>query len=91
MTDKIDPLQVLGIVDRLRIYAARPGSASDLANDAIAEIERLQQIKGNAIVGLRGVNILDANNVAIRHAFQMLIGEKWIDVPVENVWETADD
>ncbi len=43
MTDKINPLQMLDILDRLRIYAARPGSASDLANDAIAEIERLNK------------------------------------------------
>jgi hypothetical protein len=43
MTDKIDPLQMLDIVDRLKIYAARPGSASDLADDAAAEIEALRK------------------------------------------------
>ena len=52
---------------------------------------RLDDLEGKAVVGLRAVNILDDSNVAIRHAFQMLVGEKWIDVPVENVWEKADD
>ena len=62
-----------------------------LQSDVAGHLTRLDDLEGNAIVGLRAVNILDESNVAIRHAFQMLVGEKWIDVPVENVWEKADD
>ena len=62
-----------------------------LESDVGGHLTRLDDLEGNAIVGLRAVNILDESNVAIRHAFQMLVGENWIDVPVENVWEKADD
>ena len=62
-----------------------------LQSDVAGHLTRLDDLEGNAIVGLRAVNILDESNVAIRHAFQMLVGENWIDVPVENVWEKADD
>ena len=62
-----------------------------LQSDVAGHLTRLDDLEGNAIVGLRAVNILDESNVAIRHGFQFLVGEKWIDVPVENVWEKADD
>ena len=63
----------------------------DLQSDVAGHLTRIDDLDGNAIVGLRAVNTLDESNVAIRHGFQFLVGEKWIDVPVENVWEKADD
>jgi hypothetical protein len=63
----------------------------DMQSDIAGHLTRLDDIDGMAIVGLRAVNVLDESNVAVRHVFQFLVGEKWIDVPVENVWEKADD
>ena len=63
----------------------------DMQSDIAGHLTRLDDIDGRAIVGLRAVNVLDESNVAVRHVFQFLVGEKWIDVPVENVWEKADD
>ena len=63
----------------------------DLQSDVAGHLTRIDDLDGKAIVGLRAVNILDDSNVAIRHGFQFLVGKKWIDVPVENVWEKADD
>ena len=63
----------------------------DLQSDIAGHLTRIDDLDGNAIVGLRAVNTLDESNVVIRHGFQFLVGEKWIDVPVENVWEKADD
>ena len=62
-----------------------------LESDVGGHFTRLDDLDGKAIVGLRAVNTLDESNVVIRHGFQFLVGEKWIDVPVENVWEKADD
>jgi hypothetical protein len=63
----------------------------DMQSDIAGHLTRLDDIDGRAIVGLRAVNVLDESNVAVRHVFQFLVGGKWIDVPVENVWEKADD
>ena len=63
----------------------------DLQSDVAGHLTRIDDLDGNAIVGLRAVNTLDESNVVIRHGFQFLVGETWIDVPVENVWERADD
>ena len=74
--------------DTLPTYSELTESSSrrlDAINDAVDDLA------GNAIVGLRAVNTLDESNVVIRHGFQFLVGETWIDVPVENVWERADD
>jgi hypothetical protein len=60
-------------------------------SDVAGHLTRIDDIAGSAIVGLRAVNVLDESNVAVRHVFQFLVGEKWIDVPVENVWQKADD
>ena len=71
------------------------GKLSDENEGLVIEIGKLRELivdfENNAVVGLRAVNILDDSNVAIRHGFQFLVGKKWIDVPVENVWEKADD
>jgi hypothetical protein len=63
----------------------------DMQSDVAGHLTRLDDIDGRAIVGLRAVNVLDESNAAVRHVFQFLVGGKWIDVPVENVWEKADD
>ena len=64
----------------------------DMQSDVAGHLTRIDDLDGKAIVGLRAVNILDPEtNVANRHVFQFLVGEQWIDVPVENVWEKADD
>lgn len=63
----------------------------DMQSDIAGHLTRLDDIDGRAIVGLRAVNVLEESNVAVRHVFQFLVGGKWIDVPVENVWEKADD
>ena len=63
----------------------------EVQSDVAGLLTRLDDIDGRAIVGLRAVNVLDESNVAVRHVFQFLVGGKWIDVPVENVWEKADD
>ena len=64
----------------------------DLQSDVAGHLTRIDDLDGKAIVGLRAVNIVDPEtNVANRHVFQFLVGEQWIDVPVENVWEKADD
>ena len=63
----------------------------DMQSDVAGHLTRIDDLAGSAIVGLRAVNVLDESNVAIRHVFQFLVGEKWIDVPVESVWEKTDD
>ena len=63
----------------------------EVQSDVAGHLTRIDDLAGSAIVGLRAVNVLDESNVAVRHVFQFLVGEKWIDVPVENVWEQADD
>ena len=64
----------------------------EVRSDVAGHLTRIDDLDGKAIVGLRAVNILDPEtNVANRHIFQFLVGEQWIDVPVENVWEKADD
>ncbi len=63
----------------------------EVQSDVAGHLTRIDDLAGSAIVGLRAVNVLDESNVAVRHVFQFLVGEKWIDVPVENVWEKADD
>jgi hypothetical protein len=63
----------------------------EVQSDVAGHLTRIDDLAGSAIVGLRAVNVLDESNVAVRHVFQFLVGEKWIDVPVENVWQKADD
>jgi hypothetical protein len=66
-------------------------SLEGVQSDVAGHLTRIDDLAGSAIVGLRAVNVLDESNVAVRHVFQFLVGGKWIDVPVENVWEKADD
>ena len=63
----------------------------ELQSDIAGHLTRIDDLAGSAIVGLRAVNVLDESNVAVRHVFQFLVGEKWIDVPLESVWEKTDD